>query len=182
MGSIENRFKTKHARPNREWENLQSIWVDCLSLRFIRIFSSVLVKFFFSGGLLLALLSLSSFTRVFRVPHGCHAELKALLRHARLDMRCDTVYFLGDIIGKGPNSIETLREVRALTQASPFIESLMGNHEAGFLRWLDARAAGKPLPPTGNCSPGTKGTEEAPGKPRSHNCRHLPGSAAGSPR
>lgn len=82
--------------------------------------------------------------------HGCHSELQTLLRRLKPDVRCDTIYFLGDVIGKGPKSLEALRTVRALTQASPFVESLMGNHEAGFLRWLDARTAGKPLPPTSN--------------------------------
>ena len=82
--------------------------------------------------------------------HGCRRELQILLRRVQFNAFCDSLYFLGDVIGKGPNSIEALRDVRSLMLASTGVHSLMGNHEAGFLRWLDARAAGTPLPPTSN--------------------------------
>ena len=81
--------------------------------------------------------------------HGCGKELKTLLRRAKLRPGCDLLYFVGDIIGKGPTSVATLREVRALSLSSLHVGAVMGNHEAGFLRWLDARArSSEPLPGT----------------------------------
>ena len=74
--------------------------------------------------------------------HGCARELRTLLRRIRPRAMCDSLYFTGDIIGKGPDSLEALREVRALSLSGLQVESLMGNHEAGFLRWLDARRSG----------------------------------------
>ena len=71
--------------------------------------------------------------------HGCARELRAMLRRVKPRAYCDRVYFTGDLIGKGPASIEALREVRALEAGGVYTTSLMGNHEAGFLRWLDAR-------------------------------------------
>ena len=75
--------------------------------------------------------------------HGCARELRTLLRRVRPRVGCDMLYFTGDIIGKGPASLEALREVRALSLSGLQVEALMGNHEAGFLRWLDARRSGK---------------------------------------
>ena len=72
--------------------------------------------------------------------HGCARELRALLRRVKIKPECDYIYFVGDIIGKGPDSIGALREVRALTlDPAMHVEAVQGNHEAGFLRWLDNR-------------------------------------------
>ena len=69
--------------------------------------------------------------------HGCARELRTLLRRVKLRPSCDALYFTGDLIGKGPDSIAVLREVRALSLSDLQVEAVMGNHEAGFLRWLD---------------------------------------------
>ena len=82
--------------------------------------------------------------------HGCARELRTLLRRVKVQPGCDMVFFTGDIIGKGPDSVEALREVRSLMLSNPLVEALMGNHEAGFLRWLDAKAANAPLKETSN--------------------------------
>jgi hypothetical protein len=73
--------------------------------------------------------------------HGCARELRALLRRARPRAGCDLLYFTGDLIGKGPASLEAMREVRALSLSGLEVTALLGNWEAGFLRWLDARRA-----------------------------------------
>lgn len=78
--------------------------------------------------------------------HGCARELRTLLRRLHLRPGCDLLYFVGDIIGKGPESIEALREVRALMLSTLEVEAVMGNHEAGFIRWQDARARGASQP------------------------------------
>ena len=72
--------------------------------------------------------------------HGCARELRALLRRLKIRTACDYIYFVGDIIGKGPDSVGALREVRSLTlNPAMHVEAVQGNHEAGFLRWLDNR-------------------------------------------
>ena len=75
--------------------------------------------------------------------HGCAKELRTLLRRVKIRPNCDVLYFTGDLIGKGPASVEALREVRALWLSSSLraVEAVLGNHEAGFLRWLDQRAS-----------------------------------------
>jgi hypothetical protein len=75
--------------------------------------------------------------------HGCLLELQLMLRRARLRPGCDMLYFTGDLIGKGPSSVEVLREVRSLMlmQGGLQVEAqaVLGNHEARFLQWLGAR-------------------------------------------
>jgi hypothetical protein len=83
--------------------------------------------------------------------HGCAKELRTLLRRAKLRPRCDLLYFVGDVIGKGPASVDALRDVRALSlsrKGPAYVGAVLGNHEAGFLRWLDARTLGRTAPPT----------------------------------
>ena len=70
--------------------------------------------------------------------HGCARELRAMLRRVKPRAYCDRVYFTGDLIGKGPASTRRCAG-RTLEAGSVYTTSLMGNHEAGFLRWLDAR-------------------------------------------
>ena len=83
--------------------------------------------------------------------HGCVKELRTLLRRADLVPGCDSLFFVGDLIGKGPSSIPVVREVRRMMLSSSlYVEAVLGNHEAGFIRWLDARAAGTPLNATSN--------------------------------
>lgn len=64
--------------------------------------------------------------------HGCLPTLEKLL--ARID---DTMHliFIGDIINRGPNSLETLRLIRSLGKRARVI---LGNHDMHFL----ATAAG----------------------------------------
>lgn len=45
--------------------------------------------------------------------HGCAKELRALLRRVKIRPNCDCVYFTGDLMGKGPASVQVLREVCA---------------------------------------------------------------------
>lgn len=60
--------------------------------------------------------------------HGCHRELKKLLKKVKADPKQDRVVFIGDLINKGPSSRgvwELFREMEAV--------SLMGNHELSLL-------------------------------------------------
>ena len=72
------------------------------------------------------------------------ARTQALVRRAKLRPSCDSLFFTGDLIGIGPSSIEAVREVRSLLLSGLDVESVLGNHEAGFLRWLDQRPSAPP--------------------------------------
>ena len=64
--------------------------------------------------------------------HGCLPTLEKLL--ARIDDTMPLI-FIGDIINRGPNSLETLRLIRSLGKRARVI---LGNHDMHFL----ATAAG----------------------------------------
>ncbi|HLB30075.1 MAG TPA: metallophosphoesterase, partial [Gammaproteobacteria bacterium] len=43
---------------------------------------------------------------------GCHQELLDLLEVIRFDPSRDRLWFTGDLVNRGPDSLETLRTVR----------------------------------------------------------------------
>lgn len=59
---------------------------------------------------------------------GCAAELDALLALIRFDPAHDRVYFVGDLVNRGPDSAAVLRRVRALQQQG-VADSVLGNHD-----------------------------------------------------
>jgi bis(5'-nucleosyl)-tetraphosphatase (symmetrical) len=66
--------------------------------------------------------------------HGCHKELKKLLKKVGADPKQDRVIFIGDLINKGPSSCgvwELYREMEGL--------SLMGNHELSLLELVQGK-------------------------------------------
>ncbi len=64
--------------------------------------------------------------------HGCFDELKLLLDKINFNNENDELIFLGDLINKGPLSIEVLKFVKSNAH-----RSIIGNHELGFLRATD---------------------------------------------
>ncbi len=58
---------------------------------------------------------------------GCHARLRELLREAGSD---DPLIFVGDIVNRGPNSLEALRFVKSLGDRATV---LLGNHDLHLL-------------------------------------------------
>ena len=60
--------------------------------------------------------------------HGCYSELQDLLKKINFDANKDRLWFTGDLIGRGPHSLETLRFVKRLNAIT-----VLGNHDLHFL-------------------------------------------------
>jgi bis(5'-nucleosyl)-tetraphosphatase (symmetrical) len=59
---------------------------------------------------------------------GCDAELGELLTLIQFNAAADRVYFVGDLVNRGPDSVAVLRRVKALVERG-VAESVLGNHD-----------------------------------------------------
>lgn len=79
--------------------------------------------------------------------HGCALTLQHLIFKVISIRRTDTLYFLGDLIDRGPRSREALETIIRLRSAGYSVTSIRGNHEEMMLnacsnrteslRWLE---------------------------------------------
>lgn len=75
---------------------------------------------------------------------GCHAEFQALLAHIGFDAARDRLWLVGDLVNRGPDSLATLRTVRALGERAVVT---LGNHDLHLLAVAEAarRGSGRTL-------------------------------------
>ncbi len=61
---------------------------------------------------------------------GCYAELLELLERIKFNPKKDTLLFVGDLVNRGPASLECLRFVKSLGKSA---NAVLGNHDLHLL-------------------------------------------------
>ncbi|UDG81357.1 Bis(5'-nucleosyl)-tetraphosphatase, symmetrical [Candidatus Profftia lariciata] len=62
--------------------------------------------------------------------HGCYKELRSLLIQVAFNPLKDTLWITGDLVGRGPNSVEVLRYIKSLGHS---VRMVLGNHDLHLL-------------------------------------------------
>jgi bis(5'-nucleosyl)-tetraphosphatase (symmetrical) len=61
---------------------------------------------------------------------GCYDELVALLQQVNFDQTKDELWLVGDIVARGPKSLETLRLIKSMGESAKMV---LGNHDLHLL-------------------------------------------------
>ena len=67
---------------------------------------------------------------------GCYKQLQQLLEHIKFNPDKDKLWFAGDIVNRGPNSLKTLRFIRSLGDNAI---TVLGNHDLHLLAIANGR-------------------------------------------
>lgn len=73
--------------------------------------------------------------------HGCYDELRALLQQVDFNSEQDTLWLTGDLVARGPGSLEVLRYVKSLGDA---VRLVLGNHDLHLLAVYAGISRNKP--------------------------------------
>ncbi|MFV8834629.1 symmetrical bis(5'-nucleosyl)-tetraphosphatase [Aquisalimonas sp.] len=72
---------------------------------------------------------------------GCNSELQRLLEQLQFDPQRDLIWFVGDIVNRGPESLDALRFVHSLGDSAV---TILGNHDIHLLAAWRGHATLKP--------------------------------------
>lgn len=73
--------------------------------------------------------------------HGCYLELRALLKQVSFNPQQDILWLTGDLVARGPDSLEVLRYVRSLGSS---VRMVLGNHDLHLLAVYAGISRNKP--------------------------------------
>ncbi|MGF7444119.1 bis(5'-nucleosyl)-tetraphosphatase (symmetrical) ApaH, partial [Klebsiella michiganensis] len=73
--------------------------------------------------------------------HGCYDELIALLEQVEFNPETDTLWLTGDLVARGPGSLEVLRFVKQLGDS---VRLVLGNHDLHLLAVFAGISRNKP--------------------------------------
>ncbi|MBM0747998.1 bis(5'-nucleosyl)-tetraphosphatase (symmetrical) ApaH [Pantoea eucrina] len=73
--------------------------------------------------------------------HGCYDELRALLAQVSFDPQQDELWLTGDLVARGPGSLDVLRYVKSLGDS---VRMVLGNHDLHLLAVFAGISRNKP--------------------------------------
>ena len=72
---------------------------------------------------------------------GCHDALQRLIEQIRFDSGSDRLWFVGDLVNRGPDSLKVLRYIKSLGDSAVVV---LGNHDLFLLAVAEDLTAMRP--------------------------------------